>query len=73
MSPGERAASAVIFFLSKDVGRAIHLNETHVANELGHCLGCHTQMAPTIHPCIIRRLADETLSRLIPKQRDSGD
>lgn len=73
MTPGERAGSAVIWFLSKDIGRAIYLREKHLKARDGSCLGCQTQMAPTAWPCIVRRLADETIARLIPTQRKASD
>lgn len=72
MTPGERAGSAVIHFLSKDIGRAIYLREKHLEAEDGSCLGCLTQMAPTAWPCILRQLADETIFRLIPLQRNGS-
>ena len=69
MTPGERASSAVINFLSRDLGRAIYLQQKHLKAEDGSCLGCLTQLAPTLWPCIILRLADECLARQIPLQR----
>lgn len=69
MTPGERASSAVINFLSRDLGRAIYLQQKHVQAEDGSCLGCNTQMAPTAWPCVVLRLADETVARQIPLQR----
>lgn len=72
MTAGERAASAVVFFLSKDIGRAIYLHESHVANERGECAGCNSQTTWIQFPCIIRQLADETLRRMIPMPREAS-
>lgn len=66
---GSRAESAVVFFLSKDPGRALYLQQVHVANDQGECAGCRSQTKWIEHPCIIRQLADETMTRLIPTQR----
>jgi hypothetical protein len=69
MTPGERAGSAVIHFLSKDIGRAIYLQQVHIAGDRGDCAGCRSQTTWIQHPCILRLLADETIARLIPMQR----
>jgi hypothetical protein len=68
---GSRAESAVLWFFSRDIGRAIYIQEVHVADERGACAGCCTQTAPTMHPCIVRQLADECISRLIPRPREA--
>lgn len=72
MNAGERTLSAVVWFLSRDIGRAIYLQEVHVANERGECAGCRSQTNWVSHPCILRTLADETLSRLIPRPREES-
>jgi hypothetical protein len=69
VTPGGRASSAVINFLSRDLGRAIYLQQKHLKADDGSCLGCNTQMAPTIWPCVILVLADECMARQIPMQR----
>lgn len=71
MTPGERASSAVINFLSKDIGRAIYLRQKHVSDARGECNGCRSQVTPTMHPCIIRQLAEETIRRMIPQPREA--
>lgn len=69
MTPGDRACSAVIGFLARDLGRALYLQQKHVQAEDGSCLGCNTQTAPTPWPCIVLQLADECMARQIPLQR----
>lgn len=71
MSPGERARSGVMFFLSQQIRRAKYLHDLHKPNDLGHCSGCHTQMAPTVWPCVIRMMADDSIARQIPTQREA--
>jgi len=56
-------------FLSRDLGRAIYLQQKHIQAADGSCNGCCTQMAATEFPCIVRRLADECVARQIPLQR----
>ena len=63
------AEVAVINFLTADIGRAHHLHLIHTADQRGHCVACRTQMAPTLWPCIIRRLADDAIRCHIPRQR----
>jgi hypothetical protein len=69
VTPGERAESAVISFLTLGFGNADLLHGTHIPDDAGNCLGCLTQMAPVKHPCIIRQLADSSIFRRIPLQR----
>ncbi|MCW2904210.1 MAG: hypothetical protein JWO67_6475 [Streptosporangiaceae bacterium] len=73
MTPGERSCSVAVWFLSRDIGRAIYLREVHRDDGTGHCAGCRSQVRWTPHPCLLRQLADETLSRLIPSQRGRDD
>lgn len=73
MTPGERAQSAVLNFLARDLGRAIYLQQKHIRANDGSCNGCCTQLAPTEFPCIVRRLADECISRQIPLQRRASE
>jgi hypothetical protein len=65
-----RAESAVMWFFSRDLGRAIYIQDVHQPDKRGHCSGCQTQMAPTLWPCVVRRLADETIARQIPLPRE---
>lgn len=73
MTPGERCCSAVILFLSSELGRAEYLRQVHVDDGTGHCAGCRTQSTWTAHPCLLRQLAEETVARLIPLQRGRDD
>lgn len=69
ITPGERAQSAVLSFLARDLGRAVYLQQVHVAGDRGDCAGCRSQVRWVEYPCLIRQLADECISRQIPLQR----
>lgn len=68
MNPGERAASAVIWFFAADLTRARRIRAWHTPDPRGWCRGCNTQTGVR-HPCLVRQLADEALLRSIPTQR----
>jgi hypothetical protein len=65
----DRVDSAVIHFFAQDLGRPRWVLAHHVPDRYGHCLGCHTQQTPTRFPCIVRRLAEDTLRRAVPTPR----
>lgn len=69
MGPGDRVESTVLWFLNQDPGRAIYLQDVHRPDERGLCAGCQSQTTWIKWPCIVRRLADESIARLIPLQR----
>jgi hypothetical protein len=73
ITPAQRAESAVVWFFSRDLGRAIWIQQRHVRADDGSCSGCCTQMSVTAWPCIILRLADECVRRQIPLQRQRGE
>lgn len=64
---------SVIWFLAQDITRAYWLRRNHQPNEHGFCLGCASQVTPISSPCIILKLAEETIFRQIPLQRSSTD
>lgn len=73
MDTGERAWSGAVLFLSRDLGRALYLQQAHDDDGTGHCSGCRAQTAWADHPCVARRLADQAVAHLIPLQRGSDE
>ena len=73
VTPGELTQVGVAWFLAEDLGRVVYIRDVHVSADDGSCRGCCTQMAVTVWPCILRRLADDVLARLIPTQRGPAE
>lgn len=73
MNAGERAQTAVVWFLAQDLNRAAYLRKLHVADQRGACAGCNSQTQHIAYPCIIRQLAEECIHRQIPLPRKRSD
>jgi hypothetical protein len=64
-----RTITAVLSFLVCDLRRAAWLQDVHRDDGTGACRGCCRQTARILHPCLLRDLADEAMTRRIPMQR----
>jgi hypothetical protein len=69
VTPAQKTESAVLWFLSQDLGRASYLRKLHVADKYGACAGCCSQTQHIAYPCVIRQLAEECIHRQIPLPR----
>ena len=56
-----RAHLAAVRFFMWDLWAALNCLRTHVPNEQGSCLGCHTQLRSTPYPCVVVTLAEMAL------------
>jgi len=65
------AEIAVIRFLLDDEMRIVRLQNSHIPDGDGSCLGCNSQRRPPPWPCEIRYLADEALLYRLPPVRQA--